>query len=86
MSSMNTIPMLNICTPPPDIYNMNACMGSCFAGLVAKSHARFSLIPSNESFVLVAAISFLPEDFCVLLAKNRAPGLRKMEHIQTYRC
>jgi hypothetical protein len=41
---MKTIPMLNICTPPPDMYSMNACMGRDFAGAVAKSIARFSLI------------------------------------------
>jgi len=40
--SMNTIPMLNICTPPPDMYSMKACMGSDLAGLIAKSHARFA--------------------------------------------
>jgi hypothetical protein len=44
MRSMTTIPMLNICTPPPDMYSMNACIGSDFAGAVAKSSARFSLI------------------------------------------
>lgn len=41
-SSMNTIPMLKICTPPPDMYNMNACIGRLFAGEIAMSHARFS--------------------------------------------
>ena len=50
-SSMNTMPMLNICTPPPDMYNMNACMGSDFAGAMAKSHARFSF---NDSYEAVA--------------------------------
>jgi hypothetical protein len=47
--SMNTIPMLNICTPPPDMYSMNACMGSDFAGPVAKSSARLSLSASYDS-------------------------------------
>lgn len=42
-NSINTIPMLNICTPPPDMYSMNACIGSDLAGEMAKSHARFSL-------------------------------------------
>ena len=42
MRSINTIPMLKICTPPPDIYNMKACIGNDLAGLIAKSHARFS--------------------------------------------
>jgi hypothetical protein len=36
-SSMNTIPLLNICTPPPGMYSMNVCMGSDFAGAMAKS-------------------------------------------------
>lgn len=40
---MNTIPMLNIWTPPPDMYNMKACIGSALAGEMAWSHARFSL-------------------------------------------
>ena len=30
-NAMRTIPMLNICTPPPDMYNMNAYMGRAFA-------------------------------------------------------
>jgi len=42
MSSMNTMPILKTCTPPPDMYNMKACIGSDLAGLIAKSHARFS--------------------------------------------
>lgn len=40
--SMNTIPMLKICTPPPDMYNMNACIGRDLAGEMARSQARFS--------------------------------------------
>lgn len=40
--SMNTIPMLNICTPPPDMYNINACIGRDLAGEIARSQARFS--------------------------------------------
>jgi hypothetical protein len=40
--SMNTIPILNICTPPPDMYNMNACIGNDLAGDIAKAHARLS--------------------------------------------
>ena len=32
--------MLNICTPPPDIYSMMACMGRDLAGEIASSHAR----------------------------------------------
>jgi hypothetical protein len=41
--SMNMIPMLNIWTPPPDMYNMKACIGRDFAGEIAKSHAREAL-------------------------------------------
>jgi len=40
--SMNTMPMLKIWTPPPDMYSMNACMGRDFAGAMANSQARFS--------------------------------------------
>lgn len=40
--SMNTIPMLKICTPPPDMYNMNACIGRDLAGEMARSQARLS--------------------------------------------
>jgi hypothetical protein len=43
------------------MYSMNACIGSCFAGLVEKSHARFSFIASNES--LVGAGFFEEVDF-----------------------
>lgn len=45
-SNMNTIPMLNICTPPPDMYSMNACIGNDFAGEMARSHARLSFMAS----------------------------------------
>lgn len=45
-SSMNTIPMLKICTPPPDMYSMNACIGRDLAGENARSHARFDLSSS----------------------------------------
>ena len=40
-SSMATIPMLKIWTPPPDMYSMKACIGRDFAGDIARSHARF---------------------------------------------
>ena len=49
--SIKTIPMLNICTPPPDMYNMNACIGNDFAGDMAKSHARLSFSLAYEFFV-----------------------------------
>jgi hypothetical protein len=45
-SNMKTMPILKICTPPPDIYNIKACIGSDFAGESAKSHAFLSFILS----------------------------------------
>ena len=72
-SSMNTIPMLNICTPPPDMYSMNACMGSDFAGEMAKSHARLSLRDSYDAFAVANA---LLEGFdCEKPGKNRANAM-----------
>lgn len=56
LSSMNTIPMLKIWTPPPDMYSMNACMGRDFAGAIAKSHARLVF---NSSYEAVAALDVL---------------------------
>jgi hypothetical protein len=47
--SIKTMLMLNICTPPPDMYNMKACIGNDFAGEIAKSHAFFSFILSYAS-------------------------------------
>ena len=35
-----TIPMLNICTPPPAMYSMNACTGRAFARDMVRFHAR----------------------------------------------
>lgn len=49
--SMNTMPMLKIWTPPPDIYSMKACMGRDLAGATAKSHARLAF---NSSYDAVA--------------------------------
>lgn len=37
MRSMKIIPRENIWTPDPEKYNMTACMGSDFAGLLFKS-------------------------------------------------
>ena len=51
--SMNTMPMLKICTPPPDMYSMNACMGNCLAGEIATSHARFSFNASCDAVTAV---------------------------------
>ena len=49
--SMKTMPILNICTPPPDMYNMNACIGSDFAGEIAKSHALLSFRAAYDAEV-----------------------------------
>lgn len=38
--SMAKMPILNICTPPPDMYSMNAFIGSDLAGDIARSQAR----------------------------------------------
>ena len=46
---MNTIPMLRIWTPPPDMYNMKACIGRDLAGEMARSHALFCFRESYES-------------------------------------
>jgi hypothetical protein len=54
---MATMPMLKICTPPPDMYSMNACMGKDFMGEMAKSHAFLVFRPSYE---FTTAASFAP--------------------------
>lgn len=54
MSNIKTIPMLKICTPPPDMYSIKACIGNDLAGPVENSHARFTLISSNWSLVFEA--------------------------------
>jgi hypothetical protein len=38
------------------MYSMNACMGSCFAGATAKSHAREAL---RDSYLRTAARVFV---------------------------
>ena len=55
-SSMNTMPMLNIWTPPPDMYSMKNCIGSCLAGAMAKSHARLAL---SDSYALALSLIVL---------------------------
>jgi len=42
------MPMLKICTPPPDMYSINACIGSDLAGEIAKSHARLAFSCSYD--------------------------------------
>jgi len=52
--SIATIPMLKICTPPPDMYNIKACIGSDFTGEMAKSHALFTFSASCEPSAALA--------------------------------
>lgn len=55
--SMNTMPMLNIWTPPPDIYSMKACIGRDLAGATAKSHARLAFNSSYDAVAVVVAVA-----------------------------
>ena len=58
------MPMLKICTPPPDMYSMNACMGSDLSGEMAKSQAflvfKSSYDLNASAFVVVVAEVFPP--------------------------
>ena len=62
------MPMLKICTPPPDMYSMNACMGSDLSGEIAKSHAfrvfssSYELNASAPVLVVVIAEDLPPVD------------------------
>ena len=53
--SMATMPMLKICTPPPDMYSMNACIGNDLTGEIANSHAFFFFSASCELNASAAA-------------------------------
>lgn len=55
--SMNTIPRLKICTPPPDMYNMNACIGRDFAGEMARSQARLSFSDAYDDVAAGGALA-----------------------------
>jgi hypothetical protein len=57
-SNMNTMPMLKIWTPPPDMYSINACIGRAFAGAIATSQARFSFRESCDAAVAVVFFTF----------------------------
>ena len=57
-NNINTMPMLKICTPPPDMYSMNACIGKDFAGPIAASQARFSFPASYDAAVAVGFFVF----------------------------
>ena len=56
--NMNTIPMLKICTPPPDMYSMNPCIGRDLAGEMARSHALFSFRAAYESACFEVSTAF----------------------------
>lgn len=60
--SMKTMPMLKICTPPPDMYNMKACIGSCLAGEIARSHERFSFSAAYEASAAAGDLAVTLED------------------------
>jgi hypothetical protein len=55
--SIATMPMLKICTPPPDMYSMNACMGSDLSGETANSQAFFVFRASCELSASAAAVA-----------------------------
>ena len=55
---MNTMPMLKIWTPPPDMYSINACIGRAFAGAIATSQARFAFKASYDAAVAVGFFTF----------------------------
>ena len=55
-SNIATMPMLNIWTPPPDMYSMKNCIGSCLAGAMAKSHARLAF---KASYALALSLIVL---------------------------
>ena len=58
------MPMLKICTPPPDMYSMNACMGSDLSGEMAKSQA-FLVFRSSYEFSALALV-VVTDDFPLL--------------------
>ena len=49
--SIPTTIMLKICTPLPDMYSMNAFMGTDLAGAIATSHAFFCFRDSTSAGV-----------------------------------
>jgi hypothetical protein len=70
-NSIATMPMLKICTPPPDMYNMNACMGSDLTGEMAKSHARFCFSASWEFRVATAVAEDLLDSLVYKMGQRR---------------
>jgi hypothetical protein len=59
--SIATMPMLKICTPPPDMYSMKACMGKDLTGEIAKSQA-FLVFKSSYEFTAAPAAAVVLED------------------------
>jgi hypothetical protein len=79
--SMATMPMLKIWTPPPDMYNMNACMGSDLTGEMAKSHARFCFSASWESrAAVVVVVVAAEEDLLGALACKQIENKHRAAH------
>lgn len=56
------MPMLKICTPPPDMYSMKACMGNDLSGEIANSHAFFFFSASCELNASTTAAAIVPAD------------------------
>jgi hypothetical protein len=65
--SIATIPILKICTPPPEKYTMTSCIGNCLAGDVAKSHARLALSASYRSAFSSEVSALTARELAVLL-------------------
>ena len=64
--SIATMPMLKICTPPPDMYSMNACMGRDLTGEMAKSQA-FLVFKSSYELTTASAPAPAPAAAVVLV-------------------
>ena len=62
--------MLKICTPPPDIYSMNACIGNDLAGEIAKSHALDTFMLSYDALTEVDALVGATAFVCVMIGIN----------------
>ena len=56
------MPMLKICTPPPDMYSMNACIGSDLSGEMANSQAFFVFRASCELSASAAVVAVADAD------------------------
>lgn len=67
------MPMLKICTPPPDMYSMKACMGKDLTGEIAKSQAFLVFKFSYEFTAAVLVIADEDEDEDLPLAPDAFP-------------